>query len=442
VPRRVAVEADPRSGPNLVIFFAENSGTRRTARAIAHITGGDLFDLGGKKPLPDLLSYDTFFVGGSLQEGPFAKGRIPEPLADFLARTDFIDGRVIPFWTSREEAGSSPPGDLNGEFEKLLRGGRMLRGGGFRLGRWTAAKEINGMAETWAAAPLAELGLRQAAGGDRAEDMAKLFVAAYPERLGPAVFQDGDWTFEMDGERWQYAQGRMLPQADVERAEEFRPQFLYRYALEPAGVSADANPWQELADGILSRRSSPGPNGRLYTIPGALRSPFYEALWQTRSREEAYARQQWIAFLGRQVQVHRGIIAPLGRAEERILALAKVDPEIQGWIQNLHSITGWNWRNVAGSANRSYHSYGIAVDLLMRAQPGMETYWQWTEAKGIDWRSVPAENRQSPPAAAIRIFEDQGFIWGGRWSRYDTMHFEYHPELLIFSSGRRTGSAV
>jgi hypothetical protein len=272
--------------------------------------------------------------------------------------------------------------------------------------------------------------------------MAKLFAAAYPERLGPAVFQDGDWTFEMDGELWQYAQGRMLPLADAERAEEFRPQFLYRYTLEPAGVSDDANPWQDLAEEILSRRSSSGPYNRLYGVPGAARSPFYEALWQTRSREEAYSQQRWIAFLGRQVQAHRGIVAPLERAEARILALAKEDPEIQGWLNNLHSITGWNWRNVAGSANRSYHSYGIAVDLLMRAQPGMETYWQWTQAKGIDWRSVPAENRQNPPSAVIRVFEDQGFIWGGRWSRYDTMHFEYHPELLIFGTGRRTGSAA
>ncbi|MDR1248324.1 MAG: M15 family metallopeptidase [Treponema sp.] len=436
-PRMVPAEADPRAGPNLVIFFAENGATRRTARAIAQITGGDLFDLGGKQPLPDLLGYDTFFVGGSLQEG-----RIPGPLADFLARTDFIDGRVIPFWTGLEKDGAVLPEDLNGEFAGLLRGGRPLRGGGFRLGRWASSKEINGMAETWAAAPLAELGLRQAAGGDRAEDMAKLFAAAYPERLGPAVFQDGDWTFEMDGERWQYAQGRILPQVDAERAEEFRPQFLYRYRLEPAGVSADANLWQELAEGILSRRLSPGSNPRLYTVPGAARSPFYEALWQTRSREEAYSRQQWVAFLGRQVQVHRGIIAPLARAETRILALAESDPEIQGWLKNLHSITGWNWRNVAGSANRSFHSYGIAVDLLMRTQPGMETYWQWTQAKGIDWRSVPEENRQSPPSAAIRIFEDQGFIWGGRWSRYDTMHFEYHPELLILGTGRGAGSAV
>ena len=29
----------------------------------------------------------------------------------------------------------------------------------------------------------------------------------------------------------------------------------------------------------------------------------------------------------------------------------------------------------------------------------------------------------------VRIFEKHGFIWGGRWYHYDTMHFEYRPEL-------------
>jgi hypothetical protein len=33
----------------------------------------------------------------------------------------------------------------------------------------------------------------------------------------------------------------------------------------------------------------------------------------------------------------------------------------------------------------------------------------------------------------IRIFEEEGFIWGGKWAMYDTMHFEYHPELLLLS---------
>jgi hypothetical protein len=430
IPREAEAVPDRRAGPNLVIFFAENSNTRRTVRAIARTTGGDLFDLGGKAPLPDLLGYDTFFVGASLKDG-----RIPRRLADFLARTDFMDGRVIPFWTSRDGAGLRPAGDLNGEFEKLLRGGRFLQGGGFRFSGWATAGKINQMVEAWAKAPLAELAARQAAGGDQAEDMTRLFSAVYGDRLGPAVFEDGDWTFEMDGVRWYYAQGRFLPGEDAERPEEFRPQFLYRYAPEPSG-NGEINPWQELADHILSRRPSSGSPGRLFANPNAGRSPFYENLWQTRSREEAYSRQQWIAFLGRQVQVHQGIAAPLNRAEADILALAEGDAETQGWLKNLQSITGWNWRNVAGSGSRSFHSYGIAVDLLMKAQPGMETYWQWTAAKGIDWRSVPAENRQAPPVAVIRIFEEQGFIWGGRWSRYDTMHFEYHPELLVLGTAR------
>jgi hypothetical protein len=429
---KTAANPDERTGPNLVIFFAEDGNTRRMARAIGQITGGELFDLNSKTPLPDLLRFTTFFVGGSLSEG-----RIARPLADFLARTDFIDGRVIPFWIGREKANASPVEDLNGDFESLIQGGRFLRGGGFQLSGWVRAKDIREMAEAWAAAPLAELGLRQAAGGDYAEDMAKLFSAAYPERIGPAVFEDGDWTFEMDEVRWYYAQGRFLPQEDAERPEEFRPQFLYRYYLEPSGTSEDINPWQELADVTLSRRSSSGSYGRLYANPGAVRSPFYETLWQTRNRGEAFSQQQRITFLGWQAQVHRGIITPLNRAEARILVLAENDPEIQGWIRNLQSITGWNWRNVAGSANRSSHSYGIAVDLLMKTQAGMETYWQWTAAKGIDWRSVPIEKRQNPPAAVIRIFEEQGFIWGGRWPRYDTMHFEYHPELLILGTGRK-----
>ncbi|MDR0630257.1 MAG: M15 family metallopeptidase [Treponema sp.] len=431
--RRAEAIPDQRTGPNLIIFFAENGDTRRTAQAIAQKTGGDLFDLGGKKPLPDLLRFDTFFVGGSLKEG-----RIAPPLIDFLKRTDFIDGRVIPFWTGREEADMSPDGDLNGEFEKRIRGGRFLRGGGFRFDRWVKAKEINGMVEAWVEAPLAELELRQAAGGDQAEDMAKLFSAVYRERLGPAVFEDGDWTFELDGTPWYYAQGKFLPQEDADRPQEFLPQFLYRYSLEPSGSSEELNPWQQVADAIFSRRFSFGSYGsRLYPNPGAVRSPFYETLWQARSREEAFSQQQWITFLGRQVQIHRGITDPLNRAEARIVALAETDPEIQGWIKNLQSITGWNWRNVAGSENRSFHSYGIAVDLLMKAEPGMETYWQWTAAKGIDWRSVPIENRQNPPGAVIRVFEEQGFIWGGRWPRYDTMHFEYHPELLILGTGRK-----
>jgi peptidoglycan LD-endopeptidase CwlK len=31
----------------------------------------------------------------------------------------------------------------------------------------------------------------------------------------------------------------------------------------------------------------------------------------------------------------------------------------------------------------------------------------------------------------VKIFEKYGFIWGGKWYHYDTMHFEYRPELIV-----------
>jgi hypothetical protein len=31
----------------------------------------------------------------------------------------------------------------------------------------------------------------------------------------------------------------------------------------------------------------------------------------------------------------------------------------------------------------------------------------------------------------ILAFESVGFIWGGKWPYYDTMHFEYHPEVFV-----------
>ncbi len=34
------------------------------------------------------------------------------------------------------------------------------------------------------------------------------------------------------------------------------------------------------------------------------------------------------------------------------------------------------------------------------------------------------------PWPIVLVFEKNGFIWGGKWHHYDTMHFEYRPELL------------
>jgi hypothetical protein len=79
-------------------------------------------------------------------------------------------------------------------------------------------------------------------------------------------------------------------------------------------------------------------------------------------------------------------------------------------------------RAIAGTSRVSPHGLGIAIDIATR----YSDYWQWTKADAAGRR--PWRNRM--PKEIVDVFERHGFIWGGRWSAFDTMHFEYRPELL------------
>jgi D-alanyl-D-alanine carboxypeptidase len=79
-------------------------------------------------------------------------------------------------------------------------------------------------------------------------------------------------------------------------------------------------------------------------------------------------------------------------------------------------------RTIAGTDRLSAHSHGIAIDIATRKT----NYWRWTKP---DRKGVYAY-RNAIPMEIVRIFERHGFIWGGKWYHYDTMHFEYRPELL------------
>jgi hypothetical protein len=43
-----------------------------------------------------------------------------------------------------------------------------------------------------------------------------------------------------------------------------------------------------------------------------------------------------------------------------------------------------------------------------------------------------------PPVSVIAAFEHEGFVWGGKWLFFDTMHFEYRPEIIVMA---RTANA-
>lgn len=87
-------------------------------------------------------------------------------------------------------------------------------------------------------------------------------------------------------------------------------------------------------------------------------------------------------------------------------------------------------RTIAGTNRRSAHGYGIAIDIATKHAD----YWRWPSAPA----GKPRAWRNQIPMEIVEVFEKHGFIWGGRWHHYDTMHFEYRPELLPQASGSST----
>ncbi|HLB41538.1 MAG TPA: M15 family metallopeptidase [Gammaproteobacteria bacterium] len=92
--------------------------------------------------------------------------------------------------------------------------------------------------------------------------------------------------------------------------------------------------------------------------------------------------------------------------------------------------SGYHWRNVAGERYLSLHSFGIAIDINL----DYSNYWLWDFLKlkrpisDLPHHKIQYQNKI--PIEIVKIFAKHGFYWGGNWYFYDTMHFEYRPELL------------
>ncbi len=81
----------------------------------------------------------------------------------------------------------------------------------------------------------------------------------------------------------------------------------------------------------------------------------------------------------------------------------------------------FRWRVIKGTERLSAHSFGIAIDINVK----YTNYWRWAMKKDP---SLPYVNRI--PLEIVEVFEKHGFIWGGKWFHYDTMLFEFRPELF------------
>lgn len=125
----------------------------------------------------------------------------------------------------------------------------------------------------------------------------------------------------------------------------------------------------------------------------------------------------------------KGTSLPISNRNGVAKALQRVSDELDKkpelWPYLVPPGGSFYWRSIAGTDRLSMHSFGIAVDINV----ARSDYWH--DVVSDETAKVVYRNRI--PAEIIEIFENDGFIWGGWWYHFDTMHFEYRPELLEYT---------
>jgi hypothetical protein len=224
-------------------------------------------------------------------------------------------------------------------------------------------------------------------------------VAAYPDRLAGV---DGNWLVWKDGTRMPLDDGLgAKPAKDVLERPDIKDIFHWAY---PAGREASAPALDE--------------------DPGRARpQAFFDKMYGDCTKGEvarSLVEIQWLPQKTRQ----RLKVTRINGVAERLEAVSReLDRLPASFDRYLFPAAGtFNCRPIAGTGRPSAHGAGIAIDLAVKHAH----YWLWSKPDGKG--RYPFRN--SIPPEIVSIFERHGFIWGGRWYHYDTMHFEYRPELI------------
>jgi len=256
------------------------------------------------------------------------------------------------------------------------------------------------------------------------ESILRSFEQAYPGRARAIAQPGGEPVMEIDGRTIHWAGGRMIPSEEFAEAESFTPIPFYRYpaALQPV---APLSPEEKLE--IESRVANRDRN------PPKRNPAVYNAIWKISNEAEAEGQIIREIFLGHSIRIHRDIAGILAKIQAELLQKAGADAELKRFLDSIESISGFYWRPIARTASLSYHSYGVALDIIAPNPEKKPTYWLWARDIVKDWYQIPLEKRLLPPESFWRVFESHGFVWGGKWFYFDTMHFEYRPEVLILN---------
>jgi hypothetical protein len=166
------------------------------------------------------------------------------------------------------------------------------------------------------------------------------------------------------------------------------------------------------------------PPPELYSDPGRIRyEPFFKKMYGC-TREEVRNNLKYIEWLPSH-QTQKLLFNIVNGAADSLQAVSReldrLDEELKKFVINPAGT--FNWRKISGTDRMSTHAFGIAIDI----NTDYANYWRWDLKNPTD--SLAYQNQI--PEQIVHIFEKHGFIWGGKWYHYDTMHFEFRPELLV-----------
>jgi D-alanyl-D-alanine carboxypeptidase len=159
--------------------------------------------------------------------------------------------------------------------------------------------------------------------------------------------------------------------------------------------------------------------------PGRVRyQPFFDKMYGDCQKGEVkpkLVRVDWLPQHGGGVLRVTSVNKVADRFRAVSAELDKLPDSLVKYVVPLAS-KGYNCRAIAGTTRPSVHGHGIAIDINV----AWSNYWRYRRTAAENYSY---ENRI--PWEIVEVFEKHGFIWGGKWYHFDTMHFEYRPEMLL-----------
>jgi D-alanyl-D-alanine carboxypeptidase len=241
--------------------------------------------------------------------------------------------------------------------------------------------------------------------GAKSDEALDVLVRAYPEQLAA---HDGQQLIWKDGTRQPISDGRPNKTFD-------------ELLNHPSIIDQFEIPYR-----LGAQTTLPSVN----EDPGRIRNEeFFKKMYGDCRKGEVAGRLRpvrWLPHRGGGTIMATQVNGIADKLEQISAQLEKLPPSITQYAVPSSGV--YSCRKIAASNLVSMHSYGAAIDLNSK----FGDYWLWNKKSDGTF-----SRRNAIPHEVVEIFEQFGFIWGGKWYHFDTFHFEYRPEIIDLARKNR-----